>query len=298
MITKAVIPAAGRGTRFLPQTKVMPKEMLPIVDQPAIQYVVEEAAAHGLNDILIVTGRGKDAIIDHFDRNPELERELELKLDKDKLQRTKHSSFLARLTYTRQYEPKGLGDAVYCARTHVGDNAFAVLLGDDLIDERDELLDQMKYVQKAVGGTVIAVMEVPADQSHLYGCVRLDERGLYGPDYAFGTVTDVVEKPTRDKAPSNYAVIGRYILPPAVFEVIDDLAPGYGGEIQLTDALKHMSRYPDEFGPTTAVVFRGRRYDTGDKLSWLKTNIEYAMRNDAIRDGLADYIAERFGVEL
>jgi UTP--glucose-1-phosphate uridylyltransferase len=271
-VSKAVIPAAGLGTRFLPATKAMPKEMLPVVDQPAIQYVVEEAVKAGLTDLLMITGRNKRALEDHFDREPVLERTLELKGDLDRLEAVQHASNLAPLHYLRQGDPKGLGHAVLCARQHVGDEPFAVLLGDDLIDERDELLSTMIEVQAKTGGSVIALIEVDRSQISAYGCA--DISAVAGEDYF--QVNRLVEKPAIADAPSNLAVIGRYVLHPAVFDVLEKTEPGRGGEIQLTDALQTLAASEGEGSGVYGVVFKGRRYDTGDKLSYLKAVITLA----------------------
>ncbi|MDQ0849081.1 UTP--glucose-1-phosphate uridylyltransferase [Arthrobacter sp. B3I9] len=271
-LIKAVIPAAGLGTRFLPATKAMPKEMLPVVDQPAIQYVVEEAVRAGLTDLLMITGRQKRALEDHFDREPSLERALELKGDLDKLDAVRHASGLGPLHYVRQRDPKGLGHAVLCARQHVGDEPFAVLLGDDLIDERDELLTTMIDVQARTGGSVVALIEVCPAEISAYGCAAVS--GIPGEDHV--RINGLVEKPDAADAPSNYAVIGRYVLHPAVFDVLERTAPGRGGEIQLTDALQSLAVSGSEGGGVYGVVFNGRRYDTGDKLSYLKAVISIA----------------------
>ncbi|MEC5179298.1 UTP--glucose-1-phosphate uridylyltransferase GalU [Arthrobacter sp. CG_A4] len=271
-VTKAVIPAAGLGTRFLPATKAMPKEMLPVVDQPAIQYVVEEAVRAGLTDLLMITGRQKRALEDHFDREPSLERALELKGDLDRLEAVRHASSLGPLYYVRQGDPKGLGHAVLCARQHIGDEPFAVLLGDDLIDERDELLSTMIEVQSRTGGSVIALIEVDPAEISAYGCA--DVSMVTGEDHV--RVNCLVEKPAVTDAPSNLAVIGRYVLHPAVFDVLEETLPGRGGEIQLTDALQTLATSESEGGGVYGVVFKGRRYDTGDKLSYLKAVISIA----------------------
>jgi UTP--glucose-1-phosphate uridylyltransferase len=271
-VSKAVIPAAGLGTRFLPATKAMPKEMLPVVDQPAIQYVVEEAVKAGLTDLLMITGRNKRALEDHFDREPALERTLELKGDLDRLEAVQHASSLAPLHYLRQGDPKGLGHAVLCSRQHVGDEPFAVLLGDDLIDERDELLSTMIEVHAKTGGSVIALIEVDPSQISAYGCA--DISAVAGEDYF--RVNRLVEKPAAAEAPSNLAVIGRYVLHPAVFDVLEQTEPGRGGEIQLTDALQTLAAAEGEGPGVYGVVFKGRRYDTGDKLSYLKAVITLA----------------------
>jgi UTP--glucose-1-phosphate uridylyltransferase len=271
-VSKAVIPAAGLGTRFLPATKAMPKEMLPVVDQPAIQYVVEEAVKAGLTDLLMITGRNKRALEDHFDREPALERILELKGDLDRLEAVQYASNLAPLHYLRQGDPKGLGHAVLCARQHVGDEPFAVLLGDDLIDERDELLSTMIDVHAKTGGSVIALIEVDPSQISAYGCA--DISAVAGEEYF--QVNRLVEKPAVAEAPSNLAVIGRYVLHPAVFDVLEKTKPGRGGEIQLTDALQTLAAAGGEGSGVYGVVFKGRRYDTGDKLSYLKAVITLA----------------------
>jgi UTP--glucose-1-phosphate uridylyltransferase len=271
-VIKAVIPAAGLGTRFLPATKAMPKEMLPVVDQPAIQYVVEEAVRAGLTDLLMITGRQKRALEDHFDREPSLERALELKGDLDKLDAVRHASSLGPLHYVRQRDPKGLGHAVLCGRQHVGDEPFAVLLGDDLIDERDELLTTMIDVQARTGGSVVALIEVCPAEISAYGCAAVS--AIPGEDHV--RVNGLVEKPDAADAPSNYAVIGRYVLHPAVFDVLERTPAGRGGEIQLTDALQALAVSGGEGGGVYGVVFKGRRYDTGDKLSYLKAVISIA----------------------
>jgi len=279
VVTKAVIPAAGLGTRFLPATKATPKEMLPVVDTPAIQMVVEEAAAAGLDDVLMVTGRSKRALEDHFDRAAELEATLEAKGDTEKLALVRRSTDLASVHYVRQGEPKGLGHAVLCASKHVGDNPFAVLLGDDLIDPRDPLLTRMIEMRQRYGGSVIALMEVPREQIHLYGCAAVEP---IGDDPDVVRVTDLVEKPSTDEAPSSLAVIGRYVLDPAVFPILETTEPGRGGEIQLTDALCTLARTTpsDQGGGVVGVVFRGRRYDTGDRLSYLQAVVRLACERD------------------
>jgi UTP--glucose-1-phosphate uridylyltransferase len=271
-VRKAVIPAAGLGTRFLPATKAMPKEMLPVVDQPAIQYVVQEAVNAGLTDLLMITGRNKRSLEDHFDREPTLERTLELKGDTARLNAVQDASDLGPIHYVRQGEAKGLGHAVLCARQHVGDEPFAVLLGDDLIDERDELLTTMMDVQAKTGGSVIALIEVDPSQISAYGCAAIT--AVPGEDYV--RVDSLVEKPSVQEAPSNLAVIGRYVLHPAVFDVLERTEPGRGGEIQLTDALQTLAAGEGEGSGVYGVVFKGRRYDTGDKLSYLKAVITLA----------------------
>ncbi|MET1033909.1 MAG: UTP--glucose-1-phosphate uridylyltransferase GalU [Arthrobacter sp.] len=287
-VTKAVIPAAGLGTRFLPATKAMPKEMLPVVDEPAIQYVVAEAARAGLSDVLMVTGRSKRALEDHFDRVPSLEAMLEEKGDFEKLRRIREATALGDIHYIRQGDPKGLGHAVLCARHHVGNEPFAVLLGDDLIDERDELLATMIDVQEKTGGSVIAVMEVDPEQIGAYGCA--DVTTVDGEEYV--RVNRLVEKPSPEEAPSNLAVIGRYVLHPAVFDVLEHTAPGRGDEIQLTDALQELAASDREGGGVYAVVFRGRRYDTGDKLSYIKAVVSLACDREDLGPELKPWLRE------
>jgi UTP--glucose-1-phosphate uridylyltransferase len=293
VVTKAVIPAAGLGTRFLPATKATPKEMLPVVDTPAIQLVVEEAAAAGLDDVLMVTGRNKRPLEDHFDHAGELEAALEAKGDTERLALVTRSSNLATVHYVRQGEPRGLGHAVGCAAKHVGDNPFAVLLGDDLIDPRDPLLQKMIALRGSLGGSVVALLEVPRDQIYLYGCAAVEAiDGGDDPDVV--RITDLVEKPSVDEAPSSYAVIGRYVLDPAVFRVLETTAPGRGGEIQLTDALRTLARdvAPADGGGVTGVVFRGRRYDTGDRLSYLQAVVRLACEREDLGKDLVPWLKD------
>ena len=287
-VRKAVIPVAGLGTRFLPMTKAMPKEMLPVVDKPAIQYVVEEAVSVGIDDILMITGRNKRALEDHFDRVPSLEATLEQKGDAKKLAAIQQSSNLGDIHYVRQGDPKGLGHAVLCAERHVGDEPFAVLLGDDLIDERDPLLGEMIRVQQATGGSVVALLEVDPEQISAYGCA--DVTAVAGEDFV--QVHGLVEKPDPSDAPSNLAIIGRYVLHPAVFDVLHQTAPGRGGEIQLTDALQTLAHQGGEGGGVYGVVFRGRRYDTGDKLSYLKAVVQLACGRDDFGGDLLSWLKD------
>ncbi len=290
-VTKAVIPAAGLGTRFLPATKATPKEMLPLVDTPAIELVVEEAANAGLTDVLMVTGRSKRALEDHFDRAAELEATLEAKGDKDKLELVRRSTDMATVHYVRQGEPRGLGHAVLCASRHVGKEPFAVLLGDDLIDPRDPLLERMVALREQHGGSVVALMEVPRSQIHLYGCAAIE---VIGDDPDVVRITDLVEKPATDEAPSLYAVIGRYVLDPQVFDILERTEPGRGGEIQLTDALRVLaSETPaEEGGGVTGVVFRGRRYDTGDRQSYLQAVVRLAVEREDLGPEFAAWLKE------
>jgi len=287
-ITKAVIPAAGLGTRFLPATKAMPKEMLPVVDKPAIQYVVEEAVAAGLTDVLMITGRNKNALENHFDRVAELEATLERKGDTAKLEKVNESTELADMHYVRQGDPLGLGHAVHRAHMHVGDEPFAVLLGDDIIDARDELLTRMLDEQQKRDASIVALLEVDPDQIHLYGAAQVESTD--DPDVV--RITGLVEKPAREVAPSNYAVIGRYVLKPEVFGVLEHTAPGKGGEIQLTDALMTMAEDVQGTGGVYGDVFRGRRYDTGDKLDYIKAVIQLAVDRDDLGHDLKHWLID------
>ena len=302
-ISKAVIPAAGLGTRFLPATKTIPKEMLPVVDRPAIEYVVEEAAAAGLGDVLLITGRSKRAVEDYFDAAPELESVLEAKGDDARLEAVRTPSQLADLFFVRQGQPQGLGHAVLCARRHVGDEHFAVLLGDDLIDARDPVLPAMIEVAERTGGSVVALLEVPQDQIQLYGSaavvpvaagvgegLRVGDAEVPAADVV--RVTGLVEKPAPEDAPSNLAVIGRYVLSPQVFDVLERTAPGRGGEIQLTDALATLAADPDgPGGGVYGIVFRGRRYDTGDKLDYLKAVVRLAADREDLGPDFREWLA-------
>lgn len=287
-VRKAVLPAAGLGTRFLPATKATPKEMLPVVDRPAIQYVVQEAVDAGLTDLLVITGRSKRALEDHFDRIPSLEAQLK-ESGKDKLlEAVEHASELGDLHYLRQGDPKGLGHAVLRAKTHVGDEPFAVLLGDDLIDEKEDLLSEMIEVQQRTGGSVVALLEVPQESIGAYGCA--DVSAVEGEDFV--RVNGLVEKPEPAEAPSNLAVIGRYVLHQGVFEVLEHTEPGRGDEIQLTDALAELAAQESEGGGVYGVVFRGRRYDTGDKLSYLKANVTIASEREDLGPELRAWLIE------
>ena len=286
-ITKAVIPAAGLGTRFLPATKAMPKEMLPVVDKPAIQYVVEEAVAAGLNDVLMVTGRNKYALENHFDRVYELEATLENKGDHAKLEKVRASTNIADIHYFRQGDPRGLGHAVLQARMHVGHEPFAVLLGDDLIDERDPLLQKMIQEQQKRNASIVALLEVDPDQIHLYGAAKVEATD----DEDVVKVTGLVEKPSKETAPSNLAIIGRYVLKPEIFPILQHTAPGKGGEVQLTDALQEMAG-AGWTGGVYGVVFRGKRYDTGDKVDYLKAIVELASNRDDLGPELKPWLKQ------
>ena len=287
-VTKAVIPVAGLGTRFLPATKAMPKEMLPIVDKPVIQYVVEEAVSAGLIDLLMITGRNKNALENHFDRVAELEAVLSKKGDAKGLFAVQESSQLADIHYTRQGDPRGLGHAVLRAKSHVGDHSFAVLLGDDVIDSRDPLLERMLEVHAATGDNVIALMEVPRDQIHLYGSAAIETTS----DADVVVVTELVEKPEPEVAPSNFAVIGRYVLRHEIFEVLEKTEPGRGGEIQLTDALQFAAQNPEVAGGVRGVVFSGRRYDTGDKLDFIRATLRIAIDREDIGPELRGWLKD------
>jgi UTP--glucose-1-phosphate uridylyltransferase len=286
-VRKAVVPAAGLGTRFLPATKATPKEMLPVVDKPAIQYVVEEAVDAGCDDVLIITGPGKRSIEDHFDVHSELEDALEAKGDVQRLAEIRHSATLARVHYVRQGRPLGLGHAVLQAEAHVGNEPFVVLLGDDLIDERDQILPTMLDVRARYGGSVIALLEVPPESISAYGCAAI--RSTLEPDVV--DLADLVEKPPVEQAPSNLAIIGRYVLDPEVFNVLRATPPGRGGEIQLTDALRTLSTMSaDHGGGVRGVVFRGRRYDTGDKLSYLKAVVQLAAERPGLGEDFSTWL--------
>ena len=287
VVRKAVVPAAGLGTRFLPATKAIPKEMLPVVDKPAIQYVMEEAVAAGLDDILLVTGRGKRAIEDHFDRARELEEVLAAKGDTAGVDLVRQSAELATVHYTRQGTPKGLGHAVLCAARHVGNEPFAVLLGDDFIHPGDPLLRRMLDVRARFGGSVVALMEVGIDQVSLYGCAAIEPTDT--DDVV--TVTDLVEKPAPQDAPSNQVIIGRYVCDPAAFGVLRRTPPGRGGEIQLTDALKTLAGMdPAEGGGVHGVLFRGRRFDTGNRVDYLRTIVQFACERPDVAEEFVPWL--------
>lgn len=285
-IHKAVIPAAGLGTRFLPATKAMPKEMLPVVDKPAIQYVVDEAVAAGLDDVLIILGRNKNVITDHFDRVTELEDTLRTKGNLDALRAVEESTHAADVHFVRQGDPKGLGHAVLRAKQHVGNEPFAVLLGDDLIDARDPLLAPMIDEFERRGASVVALMQVDPSQVHLYGVAAVEATETDG----VVRITGLVEKPAREDAPSNLAVIGRYVLSPSVFDVLERTEPGKGGEIQLTDALQVLAADPNE--GVYGVVFDGRRYDTGDKADYIKAVVQLAIERDDLGPELKPWLKE------
>ncbi|MCU1636283.1 MAG: galU [Cryobacterium sp.] len=285
-ITKAVIPAAGLGTRFLPATKAMPKEMLPVVDKPAIQYVVEEAVAAGLHDVLMITGRNKNALENHFDRAVELEALLERKGDHNRLAKVNESNALADIHYVRQGDPRGLGHAILRAKMHVGAEPFAVLLGDDIIDARDVLLARMLEEQHKRQASIVALLEVDPSQIHMYGAAAIEATD----DDDVVRITGLVEKPDAADAPSNLAVIGRYVLRPEVFDVLEHTAPGKGNEIQLTDALQEMAITPETSGGVYGVIFRGRRYDTGDRLDYIKAIVQLAVDREDLGSELRPWL--------
>jgi len=280
-IRKAVLPAAGLGTRFLPATKAQPKEMLPIVDKPTIQYVVEEAAASGIEDIIIVTGRGKNAIEDHFDRSLELQIALERKGKDGQLKEVQRISELASFCYVRQEEPLGLGHAILVARALVGNEPFAVLLGDDIIDAEVPCLRQMISVFDKYRSSIIAVQQVPREETSSYGIIdhKLVEDSVY-------RIEDLVEKPTPDTAPSDLAIIGRYILTPEIFDALEQTLPDEGGEIQLTNGLRILLRTQAIYG----LAFRGRRYDAGSKLGFLKATVQFALKRPDLAPGFRSYL--------
>ena len=281
-VRKAVIPAAGLGTRFLPATKAMPKEMLPIVDKPTIQYIVEEAIASGIEEILIITGKSKRAIEDHFDRSVELEIELEKKHNTELLELVRGISDMVDIHYIRQKNPSGLGHAIYCARTFVGDEPFAVLLGDDVVhNPENPCLKQMIEAYDTYGTSILGVQEVPEQDVCKYGIVdgeKIEDR-IY-------TVNGLVEKPALDEAPSNIAILGRYIINPGVFDILKDTKPGKGGEVQLTDALLELAKKEKMY----AFNFEGKRYDVGNKQGFLEATVETALRRDDLKDDFLKYL--------
>jgi UTP--glucose-1-phosphate uridylyltransferase len=280
-VRKAIIPAAGLGTRFLPVTKAMPKEMLPIVDKPTIQYIVEEAVASGIEDIIIVTGKGKRAIEDHFDNAIELEQNLIEKEKYDLLERVQYATNLADIHYIRQKEPKGLGHAVWSARHFIGNEPFAVLLGDDIVQSETPCLRQLMNQYNETFSSVIGVQHIPENETHRYGII--DPASQTGRRYQ---VNNFVEKPKPGTAPSNLAIMGRYILTPEIFMFLDRQEKGAGGEIQLTDAIQKLNEIQRVF----AYDFEGKRYDVGEKFGFVKTTIEFALQHEDLHDDMIDYL--------
>lgn len=283
-VRKAIIPAAGLGTRFLPATKAMPKEMLPIVDKPTIQYIIEEAVASGIEDIIIVTGKGKRSIEDHFDNAPELEQNLLEKGKLDLLEKVQFSSNLANIHYIRQKEPKGLGHAVWCARNFIGDEPFAVLLGDDIVQSDTPCLRQLMDEYNETLSSIIGVQHVSENETHRYGII--DPLTAEGRRYQ---VSNFVEKPAKGTAPSNLAIMGRYILTPEIFMFLEKQQTGAGGEIQLTDAIQELNQIQRVF----AYDFEGKRFDVGEKFGFVKTTVEFALQNEEIKKDLLAYLEQR-----
>ncbi|WP_138203535.1 UTP--glucose-1-phosphate uridylyltransferase GalU [Haloimpatiens lingqiaonensis] len=280
-VKKAIIPAAGLGTRFLPATKAQPKEMLPIVDKPTIQYIIEEAVASGIEEILIITGRNKRAIEDHFDKSVELENELEKKGKDEMLEMVRDITNMVNIYYIRQKEPKGLGHAINCARTFVGNEPFAVMLGDDVVDSNKPCLKQLIDCYNEYKTTILGVQEVDYNDVSKYGIVK----GMHIEDRVY-KVKDLIEKPKKEEAPSNVAILGRYIITPRIFDILQNTTPGKGGEIQLTDALKTLVKEEAMY----AYNFEGRRYDVGDKLGFLEATVEYALKRDELKADFMKYL--------
>lgn len=290
-IRKAIIPAAGLGTRFLPATKAQPKEMLPIVDKPTIQYIVEEAIASGIEDIIIVSGRGKRAIEDHFDKSYELEETLLRKNKLDRLQQIQEISNMANIHYIRQKEPKGLGHAISCASRFIGDEPFAVLLGDDIVKSQKPCLAQMLEVFNRYHSSVLGVQQVAHDEVSKYGIISPKGNEM---DDGVMNVGDLVEKPHVNEAPSNYAIMGRYVLRPEIFDILADLPPGAGDEIQLTDAIKVLNQSE----AVLAYSFSGKRYDVGDKVGFIRATLDFALERSDLKEDVMHYLKEVVDQEL
>lgn len=285
-IKKAIIPAAGLGTRFLPATKAQPKEMLPIVDKPTIQFIIEEAIDSGIEDILIITGRGKRAIEDHFDKSFELEEVLEKKGNIELLDQVRQIADMANIHYIRQKEPKGLGHAIYCAKSFIGDEPFAVLLGDDIVKAQVPCLKQMIDIHSEYSTSILGVQHVPLEDVSKYGIIsgeQIDDR-VY-------KVSTLVEKPEKDQAPSDLAILGRYIIYPSIFKYLEKAKPGKNGEIQLTDALCQLAKSE----PMYAYDFEGKRYDVGQKLGFLKATVEFALEREELKDEFKQYLRDLIG---
>lgn len=285
-VRKAIIPAAGLGTRFLPATKATPKEMIPIVDKPTIQYIVEEAAAAGIEDILIISGRNKRAIEDHFDKSYELEEELRRKSKHEMLSCVEDISNIANIHYIRQKEAKGLGHAIYCAKSFIGDEPFAVLLGDDIVDSKTPCIKQLMDVYNEYRTTILGVQKVPLPDVSKYGIIagnQIDEK-VY-------KVKGLVEKPEVDQTPSNVAILGRYIISPRIFEFLEKATPGKGGEIWLTDALQKLM----ECEAMYAYDFEGDRFDVGDRIGFLKATVEFALKREDLNTEFTSFLKDRVG---
>lgn len=280
-VRKAVIPAAGLGTRFLPATKAQPKEMLPIVDKPTLQYIIEEAIESGIEEILIITGRNKSSIENHFDKSVELELELEKSGKLELLEEVRKISDMVNIHYIRQKEPKGLGHAIYCAKSFASNEPFAVLLGDDIVYNGKPCLQQLMECYEKYKTTILGVQEVAKEDVSKYGIVdgKMIDDKIY-------TVNDLVEKPSIEDAPSNIAILGRYIINPEIFEILEHIEPGKGGEIQLTDGLKELAKREAMY----AHVFEGKRYDVGNKLGFLEATVEFALRREDLREDFMEYL--------
>jgi UTP--glucose-1-phosphate uridylyltransferase len=290
-VRKAIIPAAGLGTRFLPATKAQPKEMLPIVDKPTIQYIIEEAVASGIEDIIIVTGRGKRAIEDHFDKSYELEETLAKKGKFEQLEEVQGISKLANIHYIRQKEPLGLGHAISCASRFIGDEPFAVLLGDDIVHSPEKpCLKQLIDVYERYNSSVIGVQEVPQKDVSKYGVISINQNEI---DNGVFHINDLVEKPKVEEAPSNYAIMGRYVLRPEIFEILENQTPGAGNEIQLTDAIKKLN----ELQMVVGYEFEGERHDVGDKFGFIKATVDFALERGDLQEQVMDYLKKTVEAE-
>ena len=283
-VRKAIIPAAGLGTRFLPATKSQPKEMLPIVDKPTLQYIIEEAIESGIEEILIVTGRSKKSIEDHFDRSVELELELEQKDKTEMLKMVQDISNMVNIHYIRQKEPKGLGHAIYCAKSFIGNEPFAVLLGDDIVDSEKPCLKQLIEAYNEYKTSILGVQEVDKQDTDKYGI--LDAKYIENRVYK---VKDMIEKPKVEEAPSNIAILGRYIITPDIFDILENQEPGKGGEIQLTDALKTLATHEAIYGYS----FEGKRYEVGDKLGFLEATVDFVLKRLELRDEFMEFLENR-----
>ena len=283
LVKKAIIPAAGLGTRFLPATKAQPKEMLPIVDKPTLQYIIEEAIASGIEEILIITGRNKKSIEDHFDKSIELELELEKSGKTEMLEMVRHISDMINIQYIRQKEPRGLGHAILCAKSFIGDEPFAVILGDDIVDSKTPCLKQLLDIYYEYNTTIIGVQKIDRNDVNKYGIIQ----GKY-IDENIHLIKDLVEKPDIESAPSNIAILGRYILKPDIFKILENQKPGKNNEIQLTDALKTLC----ETQAMYAYEFEGKRYDVGEKFGFLQSTVEFALKNNELKDEFLNYLKE------